>query len=140
MPCDSYTLDNYLCFNKVLSDVSVSFTTHNVKYCIFGRGHEYLNRSSSRNVASLKFIIDESLCFCLHCGMSDIEYTYTNNVGGYSLIDHIIIISNNLMYSIISKCSLELVDCPIICPYNCTQQIILELHEYVVQCDDVLCA
>ena len=35
MPCDFYTLDNYLCFNKLLSDVYVSFTTHNLKYCIY---------------------------------------------------------------------------------------------------------
>ena len=34
LTCDSYTLDTYLCFDKVLSDVS--FTTHNVKYCILG--------------------------------------------------------------------------------------------------------
>ena len=53
MPCDIYTLDIYLSFKNVLSDVSLSFTNHNVEYCIVG---------GDMNCASLnKFVLDESL-------------------------------------------------------------------------------
>ena len=93
-----------------------------------------LSRLTSRNVASLNtFILDESMCFCLYCGMSDIEYMYTNTVGGYSLIDHFIM-SNNLTYSTISYCSLELVDnlsdhLPIqLCLANHTQTMLAETN------------
>ena len=61
-----------------------------------------INHVRSQNVASLKkFLIGEMLCFCLHCGISEIEHTFTNSAVGYSLINHFIITFSDLIHSVI---------------------------------------
>ena len=83
--------------------------TYNVKHCIVGSDINYdLSCALSHNVGSLnKFVLDESLCYCLPCRVLDIEYTYTYNAD--SLTDNSTM-SENLMYCIITYHLLEQID------------------------------
>lgn len=105
MPCDSSHISDHDVYREVLTEIESIFDQHyDVDYVILG-GDLNTDLSRVQSVHSVllnDFCLRHDLKFCLNAQNVDVDFTYCNDATGVqSVLDHVII-SENLVSSILS--------------------------------------
>ena len=92
MPCDNNSDESFDIFGDVLFDLlSILDTYRGFDLIMGGDFNVDFKRNESRNLGLLKQFIDEEFLNCITLDLPNDEYTYDNNRGNKSFIDHFIL-------------------------------------------------
>ena len=92
MPCDNNTDANFEIYGDVLYEMLTLFELYRgYDFIIGGDFNVDFRRNESRNLGLLKQFIDEEMFTCVSLQCPNTEFTYENNRGNKSFIDHFIV-------------------------------------------------
>ncbi|CAL4108288.1 unnamed protein product, partial [Meganyctiphanes norvegica] len=92
MPCDNNTDENFEIYGDVLYEMLTLFELYRgYDFIIGGDFNVDFKRNESRNLGLLKQFIDEEMFTCVSLQCPNTEFTYENNRGNKSFIDHFIV-------------------------------------------------